>query len=464
MPIFPARSFSMAFQTLNPTTGDLLDRFDVDRPSVVQQKLDHITRFNKGWQNTPLSQRCDLVLELAQQLGHHRQQLAGLITLEMGKIYPEALAEVDKSIQYLHWCVEQADALLRDKPYSTNYRKSYVHYQPLGTILAIMPWNYPIWQVVRLLAPALITGNTVILKPAANVPQCSLMLGRLVQQSGLPEECFLPLFVQESEIQFLIAHNDVRSIHLTGSTSAGRSVGAIAGRHLKKCVMELGGSDPFIVLNDADIGQAVEQAVKARFINNGQSCIAAKRFIIEDSVFDQFEQAFIDRVSQLVTGDPQQQGVQLGPMARKDLLERLEKQVQESLAAGATCRFAAEPIQSRGFFAPPRVLVNAVQGSPAWDEELFGPVATLFRATNADHAIQLANDTPYGLGASLWSRDLDKAEVLAKQIVSGATAVNRMLRSEISMPFGGAKNSGFGREMGDAGFYELTNPKTIIVD
>jgi succinate-semialdehyde dehydrogenase/glutarate-semialdehyde dehydrogenase len=454
----------MAFQTLNPATGELLERYDADRPSIVQQKLDHVTRFNKAWQQTPLHRRCELVVSLADQLLANRESLASLITLEMGKIYQESLAEVDKSIHYLHWCVQQADQILKDRDYSTAHRKSYVHYQPLGTILAIMPWNYPIWQVIRLLAPALITGNTVILKPAANVPQCSRMLGQLVRQSGLPEECFLPLFVQESEIQFIIAHNDVRSIHLTGSTSAGRSVGAIAGRHLKKCVMELGGSDPFIVLNDADIDSAVEQAIKARFINNGQSCIAAKRFIIEKDVFNSFEQAFVEAVRQLNTGDPMSPDNQLGPMARRDLLERLESQVQASLAAGATCRFVKPSTTSKGFFTSPTVLTDAVPGSPAWDEELFGPVATLFKASSADHAIELANNTPYGLGASLWSQDLERAERLAKEIESGATAINRMLRSEISMPFGGAKNSGFGREMGDAGFYELTNPKTIIVD
>lgn len=457
----------MPFQTLNPTTGELLEQFSPELPSQMQQKLERVTHEQARWQTTTLAQRQQWLANLADLLDKEKAELAQLITLEMGKIYRESVAEIDKSVEFLRWSVDQAPAVLSTKPYTSQAKQSYVHYQPLGTVLAIMPWNYPLWQVIRLLAPALLAGNTLLLKPAGNVPQCTQALERLTLEAGLPANVFAPLYIEESEVQLVIAHPKVRSVHLTGSTRAGRAVGTIAGRHLKKCVMELGGSDPFIILEDADLPKATAQALASRFLNNGQSCLSAKRFIIAEGIYEPFKQAFCEGIERLTMGDPLKPETDLGPMARRDLLTRLDTQIDQSRKGDAeVLRFShsnPQDLAQKGFFHPPCIIENPQPGTPAWDDELFGPVATFFKAKNPSHAIALANDTPYGLGGSVWSENESLAIEMAHGIESGATAINRMLRSDIRMPFGGFKNSGFGREMGDEGFYELTNPKSIFI-
>jgi succinate-semialdehyde dehydrogenase/glutarate-semialdehyde dehydrogenase len=381
----------------------------------------------------------------------------------MGKPIAEAEAEVEKCAWNCDFYADNAERFLSDEPVETNARESYVAYEPLGVILAVMPWNFPFWQVFRFAAPALMAGNTCLLKHASNVPQCALAIEEVFRDAGLPAGAFRTLLIPGSAVDAVIQDPRVRAVTLTGSDITGEKVAASAGRALKKTVLELGGSDPFIVLADADLDAAAETAARARFQNTGQSCIAAKRFIVEDAVADEFDRKFADAVARLKVGDPSDRSTQIGAMARGDLLDDLDRQVRASVEQGAKVVAGGARVPGRGWFYQPTILSGVTSQMPAFREETFGPVAAVIRAKDADEAIALANDSDFGLGAALWTRDLERAKTLARRIESGSVFINGMVASDPRLPFGGVKRSGYGRELAAFGIREFVNIQTVWV-
>lgn len=413
------------------------------------------------WRERGFAERAVPMKRLAALLRERKQRYAALMTLEMGKPITEALAEIDKCAWNCEFYAENAERFLGDEPVATNARRSLIAYEPLGVVLAVMPWNYPFWQVIRFAAPALMAGNGAVLKHASNVPQCALALEEAFRDSGFPEGLFRTVLLAGGAVEPLIADDRVRAVTLTGSSETGARIAAVAGTHLKKVVLELGGSDPFIVLSDADVDAAARTGARARAQNAGQSCIAAKRFIVTADVADAFERKLAQALSSLVVGDPKDPRTQVGPLARADLREALERQVRASVRKGARIVTGGKRPQRRGFFYEPTLVADVTADMPVSAEETFGPVAALVRVRDTDEAIRAANATPYGLGASLWTRDLAVADALARRIGSGSVFVNSMVFSDPRLPFGGTKRSGYGRELSGHGIREFVNVKTI---
>lgn len=446
--------------TINPATGETIAEFDLHDDRAVDAALDRAVAAQRAWRWTSHDERSVLLKRLAAGFRRERDALAAVVTEEMGKPIAEARAEVEKCALNCDFYADAAAGMLADAPVA-GAPGAFVAYEPLGVVLAIMPWNYPIWQVVRFLAPAFAAGNGAILKHAANVPQCAMAIERIVTEAGAPTGLFASLRVEPETVGRLIADPRIAAVTLTGSTQVGMIVAGQAGNALKKQVLELGGSDPFVVLADADIERAAAMAVTARFTNAGQSCVNAKRFIVDAGIADAFVEAFAVKASALVLGDPTAEGTTLGPLARANLRAAIADQVERSVAAGARPVIGASAGERPGFFYRPTILDHVVPGMAAFDEETFGPAAAIIRARNAEEAIALANRTAFGLGASIWTRDTQRGLDLARRIDAGAVFVNAMVASDPRVPFGGIKASGYGRELGDLGLREFTNAKTI---
>ena len=450
-------------QSTNPATGELLQRYEEHGPREVEARLARAARVFPAYRKTSFAERAAGMHRLADALEHDKQRLGRLMTLEMGKTLASAVAEAEKCATACRYYADNAQRFLADEEVPTQATRSFVRYLPLGPVLAIMPWNFPFWQVFRFAAPALMAGNVGLLKHASNVPGCALEIEALVRRAGFPEGAFQTLLIGAGAVSSLIADSRISAVTLTGSEGAGVQVGEAAGRALKKVVLELGGSDPFIVMPSADLEAAVRTAVAARCINNGQSCIAAKRFIVHARVYDAFERGMKEGLERLRIGDPLLEGVDLGPLATQQGVEDLTRQVEGSLQAGARLVTGGRRQPGPGWFFQPTALADIPRRAPAYHEEVFGPVALLFKVKDLDEAISLANDSPYGLGSSVWTEDPAERERFVNEIAAGSTFVNAMVASDPRLPFGGVKHSGHGRELGSLGIREFVNAKTISV-
>ncbi|MBI3575924.1 MAG: NAD-dependent succinate-semialdehyde dehydrogenase [Gammaproteobacteria bacterium] len=453
----------MAMESINPATGERLLSYAPWKDSQINQALTLTAHASAGWQATPFAERARLLKNAAAELRGNAPHYARLITLEMGKLLKEARAEVEKCAHGCDYYADHAEKFLQDEVIASDAGKSYVAYLPLGTLLAVMPWTFPVWQAFRAAAPALMAGNTVVLKHASNVPQCALAIEEVFQKAGLPPGVFQTLMISAEQAEKLIADKRIHAVTLTGSESAGRKIAAAAGRELKKTVLELGGSDAFAVLADADLDDAAAIGVVARYLNAGQSCIAAKRFILVESIADAYIEKFKQKALALKPGDPMQDGTTLAPLARPDLRDQLHRQVTDSIKAGAKVAFGCEPLTGPGNFYKPSMLDHVGPGMRAYEEELFGPVAIVIRAKDEHDALRIANDNRYGLGGSVWTKDLQKGDQFAHRLQSGASFVNGMVKSDPRLPFGGIKASGYGRELSVLGIREFVNAKTVWI-
>ena len=455
----------MTFDSINPANGEKVNSFAQMSGDEVQVILQKCAEAQRAWAKTPFSERARLLNAVAALLLENKQDYARLMTEEMGKVYRQGVAEVEKCAWGCRYYAEHAEKFLAAEDVATEAHHSFVTYKPLGVVLAVMPWNFPLWQVFRFAAPALMAGNAAVLKHAPNVFGCAMLIERLFAEAGLPENLFRSLIIDVPQTTQVIHNPLVAAVSITSSVAAGRAVASEAGKVLKKCVLELGGSDAFIVLEDADIDKAVEVGIIGRFQNSGQSCIAAKRFIVVESVYQEFEKKFVDKASELKMGDPSAEGVYIGPQARVDLRDGLHDQVQRSIDAGAELLLGGEVPDGPGAFYPATVLAGVGPGMAAWSEELFGPVATLIRVRDEQEAIEVANATDFGLGGAIWTRDLERGERLAAdEIQSGAAFVNDMSKSDPRMPFGGIRNSGYGRELSIFGIREFVNVHAVWVN
>lgn len=451
-------------KSINPHDGTLLWEGALHSDSEVENKLARSNKSQRVWARTPIEKRVELLLNIAKVLRNRKEEYATLITLEMGKPIVEARAEIEKCAISLESYAANSEEYLAPKVVLSGASESYIQYDPLGVVLAIMPWNYPFWQFIRFAAPAFLLGNGAILKHAANVPQSAGALEDLILEAGGPEGLLENIYVDSKSVAGIIADKRIAAVTLTGSTPVGQIVASQAGANLKKQVLELGGSDAFIVLKDADIDAAAATAVKSRFINVGQSCVNAKRFIVENSVADQFLASFVVNAKKLNVGNPMDEQTNIGPMARGNLREELHNQVQRTVSVeGSKLIMGGEIIGGEGFYYPPTVIDNVTPGMAAFDEETFGPVAAITRAESDNHAIELANQSDYGLGSALWTSDIDRAKKLAPSIEAGAVFINGMVASDARLPFGGIKMSGYGRELGEVGMKEFANIKTIWI-
>ncbi|QIO24820.1 NAD-dependent succinate-semialdehyde dehydrogenase [Haloarcula sp. JP-L23] len=452
-------------QTINPATGETLNTYEQHSQEEVTELLDNATETFRSWRERPIREREQLAEALGDVLRANTREYAELMVREMGKPISQAVAEVEKCGDLCDYYAERSAEHLQDERIgSVPGTKTYVSYEPLGPVLAVMPWNYPFWQVFRFAVPTLTAGNVGLLKHAPNVLGCAKAIEDIFRKAGYPEGCFTSLQVDEETVSDVIADDRVRAVTLTGSTRAGRAVAAASGENLKKSVLELGGSDPFIVLDDAPIDDVVDSAVTARNQNSGQTCIAAKRFFVHVDVYEEFVDAFTDEAERLVVGDPFEPDTDVGPLARDDLLDTLHEQVTASVEAGATVETGGEPLDREGHFYPPTVLTDVPPECPASAEELFGPVAAMFPVADDDEAVAKANDTQYGLGGSVWTADAARGEALARRIDAGNVFVNQVVKSDPRLPFGGIKDSGYGSELSRHGIREFTNAKTIWVE
>jgi succinate-semialdehyde dehydrogenase/glutarate-semialdehyde dehydrogenase len=449
--------------SVNPATGKEIARFDLQSAAEVDMILSQAVWAQAHWQGWALDARLSVLRKLAAELRAQIAQLAGMITLEMGKPIAEARAEIEKCALTCDFYADRAPEFLADEAVASSAKESLVAFEPLGVLLAVMPWNYPFWQALRFAVPALAAGNGVVLKHAPNVSQCALAIEELIRDAGAPDGLVRAVLVDVDAVAGLIADDRIAAITLTGSTRAGSAVASAAGKAIKRQVLELGGSDPFIVLADANIDVAAKAAVKARFGNCGQSCISAKRIILETAIADDFTERFVAEVAKLRTGDPMDSATTIGPLARSDLRDQLDRQVRQSLRDGGRALIGGAAIDGPGFFFQPTVIDDVTPDSTVFREETFGPVASLTRAPDADQAVALANRTEYGLGASLWTADLDRARRLARRVEAGAVFVNATVASDPRLPFGGIKRSGYGRELGREGLREFTNIKTVWI-
>ena len=451
------------FETINPATEEVLDSYPLATNDEVDRVLSRSREAQGQWARTDLDKRLEVLGRIADLFEKKQDALGELMTREMGKPVAQARAEAAKCAWAFRYYAENAPRFLADVSIPSDTPHSGYIYQPLGTVFAIMPWNYPFWQVARFAAPALAAGNAGILKHAPNSTGSGLAFADLMREAGVPEGVFQTLVIDTDQAADVIGDERIAAVTLTGSERAGRSVAATAGKHLKKCVLELGGSDAYVILDDADLDKAIEVGLKARFQNNGQSCIAAKRFIVEEPVHDEFCKRFSERVAAFKMGDPFDEGNDIGPMAREDLRDGIAKQVEASVSAGARVLTGGKKGGGKGFYYEPTVLADVAAGMPAADEEMFGPVASVLRAKDEAHALELANATPYGLGGSVWSRDRERGERFARGMVTGGVFVNGMTKSDPRLPFGGVKHSGYGRELSEVGIHEFMNIKTLWV-
>jgi len=453
----------MDVEVTNPWTGQVDYRYAYQSWDVADARLAASHVAFGPWSARPLDERGALLARVGAVLRERRATIATTMATEMGKLHREALAEVDKCAGACDYYAAHAADYLREQPIATEAARSYVRYAPIGCVFAIMPWNFPIWQVFRFLAPTLMAGNVALLKHATNVPRCADAIADALAAAGVPDGVFGVVHIDNDTAARVIADPRVQAVTLTGSERAGRSVAATAGKALKKCVLELGGSDPFVVLDDADLDTTIPMAVTSRFANAGQTCIAAKRFIVTAGIADEFARRFAEAAGRLAVGDPADPATTLAPMVRADLREELHHQVEASIAAGAVPLIGCRPGQGASHY-PASILDQVKPGMPAYSEELFGPVASILRATDDAHALRIANDTNFGLGASVWTRDAARGEALARGIRAGACFVNAIVRSDVRLPFGGTKGSGYGRELAEHGIHEFMNIQTVYVE
>jgi succinate-semialdehyde dehydrogenase/glutarate-semialdehyde dehydrogenase len=453
----------VAFQSINPATGQETKTFDTWDAERLEHALADAQGTTAGWAATPIAERAARMREAAEVLRRRRERYGRIITEEMGKLYKEAVAEVDKCAWVCEFYAEEAAGYLQDEIIDSDAGKSLVAYQPLGTVLAVMPWNFPLWQVFRFAAPALMAGNIGLLKHASNVPQCALVVEEVFADAGFPTGAFQALMISAGQVAGVIEDARVQAVTLTGSEPAGRQVAAKAGESLKKSVLELGGSDAFVVLEDADLNWAAQQAVASRYMNAGQSCIAAKRFIVVDAIAEEFLVRFKSLVDELNPGDPMDGSTTLAPMARVDLRDELHQQVTDSIAAGARVVAGCAPLEGPGAFYRASILDRVEPGMRAYEEELFGPVAIVIRARDEAEALRIANDSRFGLGGSVWTGDNARGEAFARQMACGCAFVNGLVKSDPRLPFGGVKASGYGRELSEHGIREFVNAKTIWI-
>ena len=453
----------MTFKSVNPADGSILKEVATFTAAELETALQEAANSAPKWRNTPLAERCALMQKAAQVLRSHADEFARTITLEMGKPLRESLAEVEKSALGCEYYAEHGPLFLADEVIASDAGRSLVAWQPLGTVLAVMPWNFPFWQVFRFAAPALVAGNTGLLKHASNVPLCALAIESVFREAGFPAGVFHALMIKSSRVAGVIEDERVHAVTLTGSEPAGRQVAATAGAQIKKSVLELGGSDPFIVLEDADLDLAVDAAVTSRYLNSGQSCIAAKRFIVVNAVADEFVRLFKTAVENLQVGDPLDESSHIGPLARFDLRDELHRQVVESIAQGAVAVTGCSFESGTGAYYQASILDHVSTATCAYHEELFGPVASIIRAEDEADAVHIANDTEFGLGGSVWTQDSERGERVARQLECGCVFVNGLVKSDPRLPFGGVKNSGYGRELSRLGMHEFMNAKTIWV-
>ncbi len=451
------------FRSINPATGEIRNEFAPWTSQQVDIVLGRVEQAQSNWALLDIAQRSECMRNLAQVFRQHRDDYASLITDEMGKLLREAQAEIDKCALGCDYFADHAESFLQDEIITSDASRSLLTYQPLGILLCIMPWNFPFWQLIRAAAPAMMAGNAVVLKHASNVPQCALVLEGAFLQAGFPQDTFRTLMITAEQTETVIADKRIAAVTLTGSSQAGRRVAAIAGQHLKKCVLELGGSDPFIVLADADIAFTAKQALFARFQNMGQSCVAAKRFLVMEDIADTFIAHLTDLVDALRLGDPKSEATGIAPMARVDLRDELHAQVIHSQKLGANLLVGGKPLGERGAYYAPTILDRVRPGMPAFDEELFGPVAAMVRIKDKEEAISLANQTTFGLGGSVWTQDVIQGEAVARRIDAGCTFVNGVVKSDPRLPFGGIKDSGYGRELSYLGIREFVNIKSLWI-
>lgn len=453
----------MPIASINPATEETIRTFEPSSAAQVSERLDRALAAFRIHRLTSFAERAKRMRRAAEILDAACRDLGRLMTLEMGKPIGAAVAEAEKCATACRYYAEHAERFLADESVNMEGGKGWVAFQPVGVVLAIMPWNFPFWQVFRFAAPALMAGNVGVLKHASNVPQCALAIEDVFRRAGFVEGSFQTLLIGTGPIEGIIADRRIAAVTLTGSEGAGRSVASAAGKNLKKCVVELGGSDPFVVMPSANLDQAVATAVTARMINNGQSCIAAKRFIVHNQIYDAFLEKFVRAVAAVRVGDPMDEKTQLGPLATAQIRDDLDKQVTESVAAGARILTGGKKLDRKGFFYAPTVIADIPEDAPAADEELFGPVASVFRAKDLDEAIRIANGTTFGLGASAWTNDQSERDRFVRDIESGLLFINGMVASDPRLPFGGVKNSGFGRELGEFGIREFVNIKSIRI-
>ena len=453
----------MAIASINPTTGETIKTFDALSESAIEEKLQRAAETFRVYRRTTFTERAAMMMRAAEILETEKNKLARLMAEEMGKPIKGGVGEAEKCAWVCRYYAENARHHLEDEVVVTNASRSFVRFQPLGPVLAVMPWNFPFWQVFRFAAPALMAGNVGLLKHASNVPQCALAIEDIIRRAGFPEGAFQTLLVGSEAVQGILEDDRVAAATLTGSEAAGRSVASIAGKQIKKTVLELGGSDPFIVMPSADFNEAVTTAVKARTINNGQSCIAAKRFIVAAEIYNEFERRFVEEMKALRVGDPLDEDVDIGPLAMEQILNDVDEQVKRSVAAGAVVLTGGKRLDRAGNFYEPTVLASVPTDAPVSCEEVFGPVAMLFRVNNIDEAIQLANATTFGLGAAAWTKDPTEQERFIEELEAGCVFINAMVASDPRLPFGGIKNSGYGRELSEFGIREFVNTKTIWI-
>ena len=454
----------MAISTINPATGEEVKNFDELTDEEIDRKLQLAADTFREYRKTSFEERARMMMRAAEILEDEAEEFGRLMTMEMGKTLAAATAEANKCARGCRYYAQNAERFLADEEIELEGAKAYVRYQPLGPVLAVMPWNFPFWQVFRFAAPALMAGNVGLLKHASNVPECALAIEDIIHRAGFPEGAFQTLLIGSSKVQAVIDDPRVRAATLTGSEGAGRNVGAEAGENIKPSVLELGGSDPFIVMPSVDLDKAVSTAVTSRTLNNGQSCINAKRIIVHEEIAEEFERRFVEKMSSLKVGDPMDDETDMGPLATPQILEDVDGQVRKSVEAGARVLTGGKPMEGEGNFYPPTVITEIPKESPAYKEEIFGPVASLFKVKDIDEAIHVANDTSFGLGSSAWTNDAEEQERFINEIEAGMVYVNRMTESSPEVPFGGVKNSGYGRELSVLGIREFVNAKTVWID